>query len=183
MNPEAEDESTIQIEGSIIRTDDLTQEKIHQYAVMTALKRGNRRFCAHCQKFKPERTHHCRQCGDCVLKMDHHCPWVNNCVGFRNYKFFLNMLFWAGKENNFSLSHMLKSLVICLLFLSITFTEVIQDTVFNPTVNNSFIFFLPAFYLNNFKVDSLTLYFYMVEYILGIVLAAVLIIFLSFHFW
>lgn len=86
----------LQIEGLEIHTDDLTNEKLHQYAVMSALKRGNRRFCSHCQLFKPERAHHCRQCGTCVLKMDHHCPWVNNCVGFYNYKYFFTMILYAG---------------------------------------------------------------------------------------
>ena len=54
------------------------------------------RFCCTCWQWKPPRTHHCYFCGVCVLKMDHHCPWINNCVGHKNQKYFILMLLYIS---------------------------------------------------------------------------------------
>ena len=41
------------------------------------------RWCQTCKNFKPLRSHHCRVCQRCVLRMDHHSPFTSNCIGLR----------------------------------------------------------------------------------------------------
>mmetsp|Transcript_63340 Transcript_63340/g.151111 ORF Transcript_63340/g.151111 Transcript_63340/m.151111 type:complete len:319 (-) Transcript_63340:67-1023(-) len=57
---------------------------------------GERRHCKWCLKYKPDRCHHCRICNSCILRMDHHCPWVYNCIGFRNHKYFFLVLIYGA---------------------------------------------------------------------------------------
>lgn len=54
--------------------------------------------CKHCVQPKPPRAHHCSICETCFLKMDHHCPWVNNCIGHFNHRYFVSfcIFMWIG---------------------------------------------------------------------------------------
>ncbi|XP_066501036.1 palmitoyltransferase ZDHHC12-A [Hoplias malabaricus] len=49
---------------------------------------GHRR-CGYCLLLQPMRARHCKECKQCVRRYDHHCPWIENCVGERNHKWFL----------------------------------------------------------------------------------------------
>jgi len=73
-------------------------------------KNGERRWCKHCKQWKPDRCHHCRVCKSCILRMDHHCPWIANCVGFRNFKFFFLLVLYAGLNSAFIVCTMVESL-------------------------------------------------------------------------
>ncbi|KFK30666.1 hypothetical protein AALP_AA6G012100 [Arabis alpina] len=72
---------------------------------------GSLGYCPKCRNVKPPRCHHCSVCQRCVLKMDHHCVWIVNCVGARNYKFFLLFLFYTFLETMLDIVVLLPSFI------------------------------------------------------------------------
>lgn len=112
-------------------------------------------MCQRCLRTKPDRCHHCSQCNKCILKMDHHCPWVANCIGFYNYKYFINMLFYAS----FS----------CNLIVSSS-SKLVHGILSKDTASES-------------KVDYRVAYFIVTAYVLACVFGFIITGFFTFHLW
>jgi len=75
----------------LIKDNSIIEERKHinlvQLGYFTTYK-----FCGTCKIIRPIRSNHCGDCNNCVERFDHHCPWIGNCIGKRNYKYFFMFL-------------------------------------------------------------------------------------------
>jgi len=49
--------------------------------------------CSACVSRVNKLSRHCLICDKCVVDYDHHCKWLNNCIGERNYRTFICLIF------------------------------------------------------------------------------------------
>jgi Uncharacterized protein containing DHHC-type Zn finger len=53
-------------------------------------------YCDRTQLPKPPRSHYDHVTQSLVLNMDHYCPWMFNCIGYFNYRYFVNFLIYVA---------------------------------------------------------------------------------------
>lgn len=92
--------------GADYDSDEFTDPDSFQYEAVTSIqdnimervsKENHVRLkrCNRCFVVRVPGTRHCAKCKGCILKMDHHCPWVFNCIGQFNQKYFIQFIFYS----------------------------------------------------------------------------------------
>lgn len=66
--------------------------RIHNWQLLSPTEWS---YCRFSSQPKPPRSHYDHVTKSLVLNMDHYCPWMFNCVGYFNYRYFLNFLFFT----------------------------------------------------------------------------------------
>ena len=71
--------------------------------------------------------------------MDHHCPWVDNCIGFYNKKFFIQLIFYF----------FLTSLFFCITYIPYSYDIIKMLYVSHGKANTDIIYKNYIILLNN----------------------------------
>ena len=93
-------------------------------------------YCNYCHSKKFIRSNHCIYCNKCILLKFTHCCFIANCIGFQNVQYVINFLF----------------LIICWLYK-------FQMSCMKYYTNN-FSFILSIFFILNFPLLIISLYFF-----------------------
>lgn len=75
LEPDLERGLEYDIGGKAFPLDASGMESFYTKDVFVCQADGRPPYCSSCCQFKTDRTHHCREVGRCVRKMDHYCPW------------------------------------------------------------------------------------------------------------
>ena len=106
--------------------------------------------CRNCYVARPPNVHHCGICHACILDKDHHCPWVNNCIGLFNKKYFILFNFYA----------ILSVIYSILIFCYFTIFKHLDFLIYN----NGYIIFTLIFVILGIIYGSFTFILLMEQY-------------------
>jgi hypothetical protein len=79
------------------------EESINKYYVING-RLLKIKFCKTCYVIRPIGASHCGICNTCVERYDHHCPWIGNCIGKNNYRYFFFFLLFFNIKSIFGLT-------------------------------------------------------------------------------